>query len=109
MSSGNHINIVHGRDLGDTKVYEGFLTIQSLNDSHGCLAQLITLPEKDLLELPYNGDKKLIMTFQRIGMMSFKPINLKSIILLLVGYHYGFQMQLYNLTTRFKVPLKGPS
>ena len=41
MSSGNHINIVHGRDLGDTKVYEGFLTIQSLNDSQGWLAQLI--------------------------------------------------------------------
>ena len=41
MSSGNHINIVLGRDLGDTKAYEGFLTIQSLNESQGWLAQLI--------------------------------------------------------------------
>ena len=41
MSSGNHINIVLGRDLGDTKAYEGFLTIQFLNDSQAWLAQLI--------------------------------------------------------------------
>ena len=37
MSSGNHINIVLGRYLGDTKAYEGFLTIQSVNDSQGGL------------------------------------------------------------------------
>ena len=29
MSSGNHINTVLGRDLGDTKAYEGFLPFSS--------------------------------------------------------------------------------
>ena len=41
VSSGNHINIVLGIDLGDTKAYEGFLTIQSVNVLRGWLVQLI--------------------------------------------------------------------
>ena len=50
VSSDNHIKIVLGRTLGDTKAYEGFLTIQSLNDSQGWLAQLISITNKTLIE-----------------------------------------------------------
>ena len=39
-----------------------------------------TLPKKGPLGLSHNGDKKLLMTFLRIYMMTFQPINLNSII-----------------------------
>ena len=45
------------------------------------------------LGLPYNGEKKLIMTFLWIDMMSFQTTNLKSIIPLLEGCHYDFRLQ----------------
>ena len=59
--------------------------------------------------MPYNGGTKLIMTFQRIDMMSFNPTNLTSIIQYKKDTITAFYIMVHNLTTRIKVSHKGPS
>ena len=62
------------------------VSYQVLNLSH-------SPSQRGPLGLPYNGEKKLIMTFLRFDTMSIQPTNLKSIIPLLEGYYYGFRLQ----------------
>ena len=55
------------------------------------------------LVIPYNGDKKVIMTSLRIDTMSFQTTHLKSIIHYKKDTITNFEFKFHNLTTMFNV------
>ena len=70
------------------------------------ITQLHLPYKRDGLGMPYNGDKKIIMTFLRIDKMSFYLTNLKSIIYYKNDIIKTSVFKVHNLTISFKVSHK---